>query len=442
MNKTKIFLFFAILFLLIIPKGINGDGLIRYESLDNIFFNASSVISSKYSIIGPLFSLPLLFLEKFLNLNIQITVLFNTMLFLLFWYIFRREFSVKLDNNFTYKFFLAVVFSSFYISNLTTYYAETFSSLSIFLAILYFCKEEKIILAIILFSLGVANTPALIIPGFLLLTYFAFKRKQIRYGFYILYPICLVLLENVIIRGHLFNSDYSNDSGFKTILPYSGTPNFSLPFWIGLISILFSFGKGLLFFMPFLFIKPNFKNLTPFLENVYKASMIFSVGLVLIYAKWWAWYGGVFWGPRFFLFGTLVASISLISNLNYKYLKTCSRIKLGVITISFLMSIWVAIANILSLTIKLPEFIFSNNFENEHLTWYTPHFSVLGYPLSNLTNLFSNEGLSYDLFVIAFFLILSSIANYYLGYDLIQILKEKSLNITEEIKNGLKSLKW
>ena len=33
--------------------------------------------------------------------------------------------------------------------------------------------------------------------------------------------------------------------------------------------------------------------------------LVFTAGLVLVYSKWWAWYGGLAWGPRFFLFAAV-----------------------------------------------------------------------------------------------------------------------------------------
>jgi hypothetical protein len=42
----------------------------------------------------------------------------------------------------------------------------------------------------------------------------------------------------------------------------------------------------------------------------------FVVGLILIYAIWWTWAGGLFWGPRFFLFASIPASFALAVRLH------------------------------------------------------------------------------------------------------------------------------
>ena len=45
--------------------------------------------------------------------------------------------------------------------------------------------------------------------------------------------------------------------------------------------------------------------------------LLFVCGLVAIYAKWWAWYGGLAWGPRFFVFAAVPASILLAVRLRH-----------------------------------------------------------------------------------------------------------------------------
>jgi hypothetical protein len=51
-------------------------------------------------------------------------------------------------------------------------------------------------------------------------------------------------------RGSPFVSGYAANHGDRTILPYSGRAGFSYPLLLGIASILFSFGRGLVFFSP------------------------------------------------------------------------------------------------------------------------------------------------------------------------------------------------
>src|SRR5262249_55819704 len=92
---------------------------------------------------------------------------------------------------------------------------------------------------------------------------------------------------------------------------------FSEPFLIGLLSILFSFGKGLLFFAPGLLLPLRgalaglAEGTRRLLATTHLLWVAFLGGLVLVYARWWAWYGGWFWGPRFFLIASLPACLAL-----------------------------------------------------------------------------------------------------------------------------------
>jgi hypothetical protein len=44
----------------------------------------------------------------------------------------------------------------------------------------------------------------------------------------------------------------------------------------------------------------------------------FVIGLVLVYARWWGWNGGFFWGPRFFLLAAVPASLALAVRLHQR----------------------------------------------------------------------------------------------------------------------------
>ena len=95
-------------------------------------------------------------------------------------------------------------------------------------------------------------------------------------------------------------------------MPYSGKPGFSYPFLLGVASILFSFGRGLVFFAPglLLWFGARTRQLAPG-RRVVILLLLFVAGLVLVYAKWWAWYGGLTWGPRYFIVAAVPASLFL-----------------------------------------------------------------------------------------------------------------------------------
>src|SRR5206468_1402629 len=91
---------------------------------------------------------------------------------------------------------------------------------------------------------------------------------------------------------------------------------YSYPVFFGVLALLFSFGKGLLFFAPGLFlpVRRSLRQLSGGdydLGRLYWGWVAFLVGLLLAYAPWWAWYGGLTWGPRFLLFASVPASFAL-----------------------------------------------------------------------------------------------------------------------------------
>jgi hypothetical protein len=101
------------------------------------------------------------------------------------------------------------------------------------------------------------------------------------------------------------------------------------------------------------------------------------VGLVLVYAGWWAWYGGAVWGPRFFLFASLPAALVLArwTTRAEAHSTWANVFVLGAV----LLSCWVG-ANGVIFQGDGAERYWGNNFALEHLTWYVPECSVLWLP--------------------------------------------------------------
>jgi hypothetical protein len=75
---------------------------------------------------------------------------------------------------------------------------------------------------------------------------------------------------------------------------------------VGMYGLLFSFGKGLLFYSPltifcisyFLFKRHEMES---WKQYVFCTSLISFVCYVVIYSQWRSWHGGTCWGPRFLL---------------------------------------------------------------------------------------------------------------------------------------------
>jgi len=174
-------------------------------------------------------------------------------------------------------------------------------------------------------------------------------------------------------RGSPFDSGYKNQT-------------FSTPFLLGLLSILFSFGKGLIFFTPGLLlpIKGSLHKIQKQIRGseldfyaVYSLWVNFLIGLIIIYSSWWAWDGGWFWGPRFFLFASIPASFALAVRLHH----TRTELRFNLLTlIVFCLSVWVGINGAIFDQDTLAKVCVANHFAQIYLCQYVPAFSVLWRP--------------------------------------------------------------
>lgn len=180
----------------------------------------------------------------------------------------------------------------------------------------------------------------------------------------------IMLLYNYWRYHDIFNFGYSGNSGYPTII-YSGRPGFSGNMLIGLYGLLFSSGKSVFIYNPSLLLL--FGCYGRFLKERKREfilyTSIFAVYTV-IYSKWWAWYGGVSWGPRFLL--PFLSLLYIIIGYGLKGL-FCRRklIVIIMVALGFLAQfIAVSIHPTRDFsTWSLPEF------QNEYLLWFVPHFS-------------------------------------------------------------------
>jgi hypothetical protein len=110
--------------------------------------------------------------------------------------------------------------------------------------------------------------------------------------------------------------------------------------------------------------------------TVYILWLCFLVGLILVYSPWWAWYGGTFWGPRFFLFASIPASFALATRLQYR--DTSLLVNLFTLLV-LLLSFWVGI-NGAVFNQKGLDICINNHYALAVLCFYAPEFSVLWHP--------------------------------------------------------------
>ena len=112
---------------LLLPRQAGADGWPRYQSLVNLFSTHSLFQpKSRYSLIGPLFSAPLLLIGEKLRYPQEWTYLYNLILFslcLLISYFLLRN---HVDRALLRKFFLVLIYGSMFAAHLTLYYGEVF----------------------------------------------------------------------------------------------------------------------------------------------------------------------------------------------------------------------------------------------------------------------------------------------------------------------------
>jgi hypothetical protein len=391
------------------PVGIGNDGLVRYESLDTLLRHGK-LDRSKYSLYGPIVAAPLWYLGEAIGRPDETVWMFNRGALLAAVVGLGLVLRPVLAREELVRFAALVFFGSMFPWHVMGFFAEVFHAacVGLGLALLAVRRDRWAVLGGVLCVWGTANVPASAVGLALAACVLCWHRRRFRY---LALPACaaaLILLENYLRRGAPLDSGYEGEAGNRTVLPYSGLPGFSYPLFFGLLVVLFSFGKGLVFFAPGLFARYPLEapaSQRPATEEsdlssvaglceagalernepsretdarlVYRLWLAVVVGLVLVYARWWAWYGGAVWGPRFFLFASLPAALVLARWITRA--EEHSTWANALVLVAVALSCWVG-ANGIVFQGHGSERYWRNNFEQEHLTWFVPECSVLWLP--------------------------------------------------------------
>jgi hypothetical protein len=366
-----------VLLFVVVPHSLLGDGRVRFVTLTNLLEHGT-LTNTPYSIVGPLFSAPLYYLGKLALGSEWWCARFNTLLLAGALVATASLLRGHVDRRLLRTFLLLLVAASMFPNHVRAYFGEVFTALLVLLGITALSTGRQR-LGWTAMILGVANTPA----TFVGLLFVAIKHvrdsRRVRHVIPVLLAASLILLESWIRRGHPFTSGYEGDAGFRTLMPYSGQPGFSYPFFFGLLSITLSFGKGILFFAPGLLLRvgKDDREVPTELRTIWAYSIWFLAGLVIVYAKWWAWYGGWFWGPRFFLIASIPASLAIAIKLRRQ--SELSTPALGVLFAALTLSVWVGVNGAVFNQGNL-DICDRNRYALEVLCWYAPEFSVLWHP--------------------------------------------------------------
>jgi hypothetical protein len=367
------------------------DGIARLNAMQELLHGTISPVS--YSLVGPLFSLPLWVVQKWHPTWWWDPQKYNVYLLMAFMLATYISFRKRIDRSLLRKFFLILIVASMFSDQVKYFGGETFTATFVGFGGLAITLAPAW-LGWITIVLGVVNTPATLAGLFCLSLKKSWDDKRWRYGLAIVAAGSLILAESWIRRGSPFNSGY-------------GDQKFSTPFIIGLLGIIFSFDKGLLFFTPgiFLPVKKYIYSLEQGekekLFSAYTLWISFVVGLILIYSAWWAWDGALFWGPRFFLIACIPASFALAVRLH----KPGKLLLANLLTlIVFAWSLYVGIDGALFDMNDLSQFCVTGGYKNMPLCQYDPYYSVLWRPIANHIMLSRSEEIfiAYSLIVFVY----------------------------------------
>ncbi len=360
---------------------VDGDGAYRYQGVLQLI-EFANIMSLPYSFVGPVFSAPLMKFDQWFTIS-WFSRRYNFFIFILGIFFLYRLLRGHVEAQVLRRFFIILMFGSMFPHHQGRFYGEVFTAVWVAVGIMAVSlprSKWRSFWGWTGILLGVANTAATIIGMGLLVLHKVLLDKRLRYFIPLVLALGLIVLEAWFRHGEWFVSGYENDRGTLTVMPYSGKPGFSYPFGLGVLSILLSFGKGILFYAPGLLLcfHKSLRNLDEAVRLGLLRWWLFLGGMVLIYAQWWSWYGGFFWGPRFFLFTAFPASFALAMVLVNPPRAFWGNV--GVLAL-LLLSFWVGFNGIAYDQDEL-DICSLHNFQLEMLCWYTPEFSALFRPFT------------------------------------------------------------
>jgi hypothetical protein len=359
------------------PYYVAADGQVRFEALDRLL-RQGTLDASQFSLIGPLFSAPFWLVGRLFGSPRDGVAVYNLLVFVAGLFAVRGLLFRAGLGRVARRLPLLLVYASMFAAHVQHYFGEVFTAVLVAVGLLAVALRGRS-WGWGLAALGAANTPAALVGLALTAGVHSLATRRWRCLLAVAAAAALVLLENWLRRGGPLRTGYEGNQGYETVMPYSGRPGFSYPFFFGVLSICLSFGKGLVFFAPGLLLPlGQGRDAWPAgLTAFWRLGLWFLAGLVVVYARWWAWYGGWFWGPRFFLFASVPAALALAVHLADAHRHTLGR-NLAALA-CLVLSGWVALSGMVYGQSNL-EVCAENDYALEALLWYTPEFSALWRP--------------------------------------------------------------
>jgi hypothetical protein len=359
----------------VLPHYVEGDGRLRFDALQS-WLAGNGIPNTKYPLIGSIPAIPLILLGHVIGSPEWWVSRYNVLVYAAgLGYIYRllRE---RIPGDVLAAFLLLLGTTAMIPNSLTSFGAETFTVMAtgVGLAAWSLGRWKT---AMVLLGVGVANVPATFVGLALAMAWWAWRDKRVRALAPLVLSAGLWMFENALRHKSPFSTGYENDHGFRTLLPYSGLPGFSYPAFFGVLSLLISFGKGILFFAPGLVLAFG-RGLEALksVRDILVMWLLYLAGLILVYGSWWAWYGGFTWGPRFLVFASLPATLLLAAQLRPP---PRSLLALTAVLAALVLSVWVGIDGMVFSRVG-QDVCQANHYALESFCWYVPEFSVLWTP--------------------------------------------------------------
>jgi hypothetical protein len=380
-----------VVLLLCLPHRLFGDDPARFDDIERLLRHGE-LTDGRYSLTMPLLSAPFVLLGRLVGPSeVWWATRFNVIVVAVGTLIAFRLLRGRVEPGLLRKVVLVLLFSSLLTNRLTDYNSEVLTATLVTLGILVISSGRHVAVGWAAIVIGVVNTPAAFGGLALVAGWQTIRGRRLRWLLPLVAALALISAEAWIRRGSPTDTGYAGDHGVATLLPYSGRPGFSYPLVLGVLSILFSFGRGLVFFTPGLLLGASARTRKLLEECRWSviAMLIFLTGLVLVYARWWAWYGGVSWGPRFFTFAAVPASLFIAVRLHRPQGSVPGD---GLTVLVLLCSGWVGVAGALAQPAAL-SVCARDAYAHEAFCWYVPEFSSLWRPLLGFPRLTSSTAI-------------------------------------------------
>jgi hypothetical protein len=385
---------------------VGADATDRFNAISELL-TSHTLSTTRYSMVGPLFSVPIWYLGKLLLDDPQRACgYYNWVVFGVLLVVLRKLLQGVLEPAVLRRFLLLLVSASMFGHHVQAYYAEVFTAACIGAGALAVCVRRGAWLGWIAIVLGAANTPGVGLGAGALCLFFTLDRRRLRYLLPMLGVGAIIALETFVRRHGA--TGYEGVRQQPTLMPYSGRPGFSYPIFLGILGLTLSFGKGLLFFAPGVFAPvSDLLRSNDVMKKTYRAWLCFLVGIVLLYAKFCGWYGGAFWGPRYVMFASIPASFAVALNLGARTSPLRAFVTLTMLT----LSVWVCADGVLFRQQELT-LCADNKYALEHLCWFVPEFSVWIRPFIVHRQLIPLDFLFLTLYAVVYVVLAAPVVSY------------------------------